>query len=419
MEKVNYAVSFQLKKNKSRKSGEAPVYLRITVDGERFETATNKFVSEKQWDSRLQQVKGRSEEAQITNKSLEELKNQINRYHNQFVASGKNYSIDDFKVKLKSGKSDVFTLVQVFQESNKLVEQSLGHKYSQSTYNQYVTTLDRLKSFLKKHYKSNDFELAKLDISFISRFENFLLTEYGLSENTVAKYLKQLKKVLHYAQKLRYIRFDPFFGYQTSYKEVDRGYLTLGELKTIETKTFRIKRLGEVRDVFVFVCYTGLSYSDLKHLTRDNLAVDINGRICLRYERQKTGVRATVPLLSQAKAIIDKYAEDPECIADEKLLPIRSNQKLNSYLGEIAELCEINKHITMHLGRHTFATTVTLQNGVSIESVKQMLAHKNLSTTQIYARTTDTKVIDDMSKLEKRLQGGDEGQNDERVRKIM
>ena len=419
MRKVNFAVSFQLKKNKEKADGSIPVYLRITVDGKRLEITTNRSITQKQWDNRLQRVKGKSESAQVINNYLDEMRTQVNRYYNKYIDSEQSVTVADFKSKFKGKGGNKHTLIQVFNENNKLVKMEVGNKYSQSTYNQYVTTLKRLKIFLIKHYHVSDIELSQLDINFMSRFDIFLRLEYGIGVNTIAKYLKQLKKVVHYAEKLRYLKFDPFKGYKISSEEVDRGYLSSEELKRIEEKTFRISRLDTVRDVFIFVCYTGLSYSDLKGLSRENFIVDIKGRNCIKYERKKTGVKATVPLLSPAQAIIDKYSKDPECIAYGKILPVKSNPRLNSYLSEIAELCEIDKHITMHLGRHTFATTVTLTNGVPIESVKQMLGQKDLSTTQIYSRITDPKVMEDMDKLEKRMNESQKGKNSSISKKII
>jgi site-specific recombinase XerD len=217
------------------------------------------------------------------------------------------------------------------------------------------------------------------------------------------KYLKQLKKVVHYAMELGYLGRDPFFGYKTAYKEVTRGYLTAEELKRIETKKLHIKRLDQVRDIFVFVCYTGFSYSDLKALNPESVVKGIDGKNWFIYEREKTGVRTSIRILPTAQAIIDKYKDDPVCVTNKQLLPVKSNQKLNAYLSELAALCEIDKHITMHLGRHTFATTVTLTNGVPIETVQKMLGHKNLSTTQIYSKVVDTKISEDMEKLAKRI----------------
>jgi len=403
MKKTQLTVSFQLKKTKKGRDGKTPIYLRITVEGKRFEVATGKRIEEKQWGTRMQRAKGKSESAQIINNYLVKKEDEVNKYYLKIDDGEKHITVDDFKSKFQSGRGTAFTLIQVFKENNKLVKMEIGNKYSESTYNQYVTTFNRLKAFLKKHYHITDIELSKLDVNFMSRFDNFLRLEYGIGVNTIAKYLKQLKKVVHYAQRLRYLNFDPFDGYKISYKEVDRGYLTGEELKRIEEKTFRIKRLEEVKDVFLFVCYTGLSYSDLKALTNENIFKTMNRRNCIKYERKKTSVRATVPLLSSAQAILDKYGQDPECIAYGKILPVKSNQRLNSYLAEIAELCEIDKHITMHLGRHTFATTVAFEKGVPIESVQHMLAHKNLSTTQIYSRMTDPKVMEDMNKLDEKL----------------
>lgn len=228
-------------------------------------------------------------------------------------------------------------------------------------------------------------------------------TKYSISHNTVMKHLKQLKKVIHFAMLIGFMERDPFFQHKTASKEVSRGYLSIDELSKIENHVFRIKRLEQVRDIFIFVCYTGLAYSDLKLLTRESISKGIDGKNWIIYYREKTGVRASIPLLSQALAIIDKYNDDPECLSGNKLLPIKSNQKLNSYLSEIAELCEIDKHITMHLGRHTFATTVTLTNGVPIETVSKMLGHTSIKTTQIYSKVVDTKISKDMEQLESTL----------------
>lgn len=419
MGKTNFAVSFQLKKNKTGKDDKAPIYLRVTVDGKRFEMATGKSVEEKMWNNSTNRVKGKSETARIVNNYLLKLEDEVNEYRLKIDNGETPIKVDDFRKKFQGGKGNAYTLIHVFEENNKLVKQGLGHKYSESTFNQYKTTLARLKVFLDKEYNISDIELSQLDVGFIARFDSFLRLNYKIGDNTVAKYLKQLKKVIHYSMTLRYLRFDPFDGYKISYSEVDRGFLSEEELKNIENKVFRIKRLGEVRDVFIFVCYTGLSYGDLNTLSYENIIKGIDGKNWIKFERKKTGVISSIPILKQAQTILDKYSRDPECLAYNRLLPIKSNQKLNSYLAEIAELCEIDKHITMHLGRHTFATTVTLTNGVSIESVKQMLGHKNLSTTQIYSRITDTKVSNDMNMLEEKLSDSRNKKNDDKMKKII
>jgi len=404
---MNYELSilFIVRRNKKDSAGEVPIYLRITVNGKRAEISTNKKVELSKWDSDTQRVKGRSESARILNDYLDSLENRINRDFNLFTEKGEEITASGLKDSLIGKDVKKYYLVQVFEMNNVLIKQEEGQKYKRSTIDQYTTTLERLKLFLNQDYACNDVALSKLDLLFIRRFEIYLKTNYNIVHNTVMKHLKQLKKVIHFAMLMGYMERDPFFQHKTSSKEVSRGYLSSDELSKIENHVFRIKRLEQVRDVFIFVCYTGLAYSDLKLLSRESISKGIDGKNWIIYHREKTGTRASIPLLSKALAIIEKYDEDPECQTENKLLPIKSNQKLNSYLSEIAELCEIDKHITMHLGRHTFATTVTLTNGVPIETVSKMLGHTSIKTTQIYSKVVDTKISKDMEQLETTLRG--------------
>ncbi len=398
------SILFFLKKGQIDKKGMIPIYLRITVNGERAEISANRKIELLKWDSAAQRAKGRSESARILNEHLDGLENKIKRDYNLMIEHDKVLTAKLLRDKLIGKHQNKYFLLQVFKENNQLIKQEEGSKYAKHTIDQYNTTYNRLEQFLLEKYKCTDIELNRLDILFIRKFDIFLKTKYKIDHNTIIKYLKQLKKVVHFAMSLGYIERDPFFQYQTAFKEVNRGYLTTDELQRIETHKFRIKRLDQVRDVFVFVCYTGLSYSDLDKLTKESISNGIDGKNWIIYEREKTGVRASIPLLPPAQAIIDKYKDDPECQANNLLLPVKSNQKLNSYLSEIAELCEINKHVTMHLGRHTFATTVTLTNGVPIETVSKMLGHTSLKTTQIYSKVVDTKIMEDMDKVQEKLQ---------------
>ncbi|MCY1720426.1 site-specific integrase [Prolixibacteraceae bacterium Z1-6] len=397
------SILFYTKTSKKDKKGKAPIYCRITVNGGRAEISTNEKTEPDKWDRATQRMKGRSELVKTTNNHLDVIESKIKRLFNRSTEEDEEVSAEMLKDLMIGKRKKRYCLVKIFEENNELTKQQQGQKYSKSTVRQYGTTLKRLKEFLVEKYGKTDLEMDKLDINFIRRFEIFLRTKYKNGDNTAMKYLKQLKKVVHYAIDMGYLDKDPFRSYSTPFSEVNRGYLTADELIKIEEKKFRITRLDQVRDVFVFVCYTGLSYSDLKQLKAGSISKGINGKNWIIYEREKTGVRASIPLLPPAQAILDKYKDDPVCIADGILLPVKSNQKLNSYLSEIAELCEIDKHITMHLGRHTFATTVTLTNGVPIETVQKMLGHKNLSTTQIYSKVVDTKISEDMSKVEDRL----------------
>lgn len=398
------SILFYTKNSKKNKAGKAPIYCRITVNGSRIELSTNESVEPDKWDRIKQRVKGKSELIRTINTHLDQIESKVKSVFNRSVESDETITSEILKDLITGKRKKKYFLIKVFEENNDLTKQQEGQKYSKSTVRQYGTTLTRLKEFLQQKYNVTDIELDKLDVNFIRRFEIYLRTKYSNGDNTAMKYLKQLKKVVHYAMELGYLDRDPFRSYSTPFSEVNRGYLTTDELKRIEEKKFRITRLDQVRDVFVFVCYTGLSYSDLKKLKPGSIRKGIDGKNWIIYEREKTGVRASIPILPPAQNILDKYKDDPECVANGMLLPVKSNQKLNSYLTEIAELCEIDKHVTMHLGRHTFATTVTLTNGVPIETVQKMLGHKNLSTTQIYSKVVDTKISEDMEKVEVKLQ---------------
>jgi site-specific recombinase XerD len=398
---------FFMRKAQADKKGFVPIYLRITVNGKRAELSVSRKIESQKWDVKLQRATGRSEPARTLNDYLESVENKVKKSYNSLLDNQGEISASILRDVLNGKYQKEHTLLSVFETNNKLVEQEKGSKYSQSTIDQYNTTLNRLKLFLEEEYKCSDIVLSKLDVLFIRRFEIFLITKYGIGHNTIMKHLKQLKKVVHFAMQMEYIESDPFLQHKTAYKQFTRGFLTLDELRRIENHTFRIKRLDQVKDVFLFVCYTGLSYSDMKLLTRDSLSIGIDGNNWIIYEREKTGVRAPIPLMNQAQAIVDKYKDDPECSVNNKLLPVKSNQKLNEYLSEIADLCEIDKHITMHLGRHTFATTFTLSNGVPIETVSKMLGHTSLKTTQIYSKVIDRKISNDMGALAKVLEKRD------------
>lgn len=406
--KTNLNLLLYLRKAKTKKNGEAPIYLRITVDGLRSETPIGRSIVPSKWDTDLQIQKGKSEDARTLNHFIENIKQRINQDANVLIDQGIDYTAEQLKNRFNGIKEQPKTLISVFEENNQLVKQEENKKYSHSTVRQYNTTLRRLKEFVTKGYGKKDIPLTELDAIFIRRFEIYLRTEYNADHNTVMKYLKQLKKVIHFAMATGYMDRDPFLSHITAFKDVSRDYLTIEELTRIKSKILNIKRVDRVRDVFVFACYTGIAYGDLKNLTPESLSIGIDGKNWIIYHRGKTGIRASIPMLLPAMEIIEKYRFDPECNADKKLLPVISNQKLNAYLSEIAGICDINKKLTTHVARHTFATTVTLSQGVPIETVSKMLGHTSLKTTQIYAKVVDRKISDDMEVLQEKLQKREE-----------
>jgi site-specific recombinase XerD len=251
-------------------------------------------------------------------------------------------------------------------------------------------------------YNITDISLKEIKNMFLCDFEIYLMTTVGCNSNTTAKFMQFLKRIIIIARNNGLITSDPFANYKIHMTKVDRGYLTQEDIEKLLKKQFTIKRLELVRDIFVFSCFTGLAYIDVKNLTDKEIRTSFDGKLWIMTKRQKTNVQSNILLLDVPKMILEKYKGKA---ADNRLLPILSNQKMNAYLKEIGDVCEIEKEITFHLARHTFATTITLARGVPIETVSKMLGHTNITTTQIYARITDSKISTDMQALAIKLEG--------------
>jgi integrase len=233
-------------------------------------------------------------------------------------------------------------------------------------------------------------------------FEFFLRSERKCANNSAVKYIRNFGKIIRICIANRWLTYDPFLNYKNKIKTVDRFFLTNRELQEISDRNLATDRLTQVRDIFLFCCFTGLAYADVKNLRKWDIVTGIDGEKWITIKRQKTDTSSRIPLLPAATTLIQRYAEHPQCESSGRVLPVLSNQKMNAYLKEIADICAINKPITFHIARHTFATTVTLLNGVPIESVSKMLGHTNIQTTQHYAKILDIKVGADMAILKKR-----------------
>jgi len=395
-------ILFFVKKTKKNRAGEAPIYLRITLNSQRTEMSTGKSVNPNEWDSRTNRIKGKSEKVRLINNYIDELENKLNRTYNIAVQEDKQISAEYLK-DILTGKDKVKKmLIPVFEEYYNLIKREEGTKFTKRTVARYDHALRHLKEFLEKEYCVTDLALSELDIKFMKRFDIYLQTVCNYHSNTIIKYLKILKTVINSAISFGYIDRNPFQGYATTYKAGTRQFLNATEVNSIENTVMPNERLERVRDVFVFICYTGISYADLLGLSRDNISIGIDGKTWMTYHRLKTNVRASMPLLQPAVNILEKYKDDVLCNANGKILPVISNQKFNDYLKEIATVCKISKPLSAHIGRHTFGT-YTLSNGVPLESVSKMLGHSSLKTTQQYAKVVDTKISQDMDKLEESL----------------
>lgn len=292
----------------------------------------------------------------------------------------------DFKEKWLGVEEKQVMLLEVFQMHNDKVGKLIGKDYAPGTLLRYQTSLQHTRDFIKWKYSVNDIDVKKLSYSFITDYEFWFKSIRCCNHNTIMKYIGNFKKVIHLCLKNGWVVRDPFIGFKMNKKEVVRDYLTKEELQRLSAKEFGIERLGQVRDVFLFSCYTGLAYVDVQKLKRSEIGTGLDGESWIFTSRQKTEIPTRIPLLPVALEIMNKYEKHPQCLNQDRVLPVLSNQKMNAYLKEIAGLCGIPKALTFHIARHTFATTVTLSNGVPIETVSRMLGHSNLRTTQHYAK---------------------------------
>ena len=389
----------RLSRNDIDKNGYAPIYARITVNGKRSEFSIRRKVQLTRWNSDAGKIRGTTPDVRELNKYLLSIELKINKIQEQL--SEKNILITSEKIKnIYLGKnSNQKMLLAIFQEHNDKVNELVGKDFSAGTAERYKTAMKHVTDYILKEYQVKDIPVREVDLKFITGFEYYLKTTRNCAHNSAIKYVTNLKKIIRIAYANDWISKDPFIHWKAKLKIVDREFLTSEDIQKIVEKDFSTDRLNQVKDIFIFSCFTGLAYADVKKLTKNDIVIGIDGQNWIKTKRTKTDTRSNIPILSIPQAIIDKYKVYQESLDTELLLPVLSNQKMNAYLKEIADLCEINKNLTFHLARHTFATTVTLTNGVPIESVSKMLGHKSLRTTQHYAKIIDKKVSEDMNAL--------------------
>ena len=397
--KTKVSILFYTKRAKAAANGLVPIYTRITINGKRFEQSTNRFVEISKWSTEGNKMKGTSEEARLINNHLDLLKNQIRDAEMELIHKKTPVTIETIKSKLLGIDERARMLVPIFQDHNNKIKELIGKEYAPGTLERYTTSLKHTIEFMQWKYNVSDIDITKIDHAFVTDYEFWLRSVRNCANNTAVKYLKNFNKIIKLCLANDWLDKNPFANYKSKVKEVERVYLTEEEIQSIIEKDFKTERLSLVRDIFLFSCFTGLAYIDVKNLTKSHINYGIDGEKWIFTHRQKTESASKIPILPVTQMIIDKYENHPQCNNEDKLLPILSNQKMNAYLKEIASVCEIEKELTFHIARHTFATTVTLTNGVPIESVSKMLGHKNLRTTQHYAKVLDRKVSEDMKLL--------------------
>ena len=410
---MNSALSilFYIKRAKINVDGVCPIYTRVTINSKRFEFSTNKFISPDKWSTEGAKVKGNSEDARSINNQLDIIKNQIMDAEKRLYKKEIQINSENLRNELFGIKERERLLIPIFTEHNRKIKELVGSEYAPGTLERYETSLKHTKDFLQWKYRVSDIDIEKIDHAFITEYEFYLRTERKCANNTAVKYIKNFHKIINICLANGWLNKDPFANYKSKVKEVTREFLTEQEIQSLMEKEFVSERLELVRDIFVFSCFTGLAYIDVKQLSKDNIVLGIDGDKWINKNRQKTDTNSKIPLLPTAQYILDKYANHPVCVNEDKLLPIFSNQKMNAYLKEIATVCGINKELTFHIARHTFATTVTLSNGVPIETVSKMLGHTNLKTTQHYAKILDKKISEDMQILKAKFNANTQTQS--------
>lgn len=404
METNSFAVLCYIRTSKLDKLGKAPIYLRITINAKRAEFSIKRKIEPEKWGSIKGRVKGSNPKVQALNHYIDELETKAYDIHSKLVIKKKPFNAELIKNKLLNKELTHKTLLAIYDEHNAQIEQLIGLDYSYGAYRRHIRTRNHLAAFIKEEYKLADIFVKEVDLKFIDRFHHYLKTKKIGNQNTITKYVVNFKKIMRIAFANNWVNKDPFYHWKARWKKVERDVLTEAELRTMMVKEFSIKRLEQVRDIFVFCCFTGLAYVDVQKLSHNHIVLGMDGDRWIKINRSKTDSRSSIPLLPAAEEILEKYRAYTKTLDEGLLLPVISNQKTNAFLKEIALLCNIEKNLTFHLARHTFATTVTLANGIPIESVSKMLGHQSLKTTQIYAKIIDKKLSEDMNILRGKYQ---------------
>ena len=403
MKRATFTILFFIKRSKLLKTGEAPVYLRITTNGDSSEISIKRSIKPSLWDTTRNKAKGASPEAAVLNDYISSVRGQLFMHQRELQEAGKQITAKVLLSTFLGVGEKQWSLVELFQEHNDNLKQLIGNGFSPLTLQRYDAALKHIRNYCTVQYNNEKLPLTEVNNKFITGFDFYLKTVAKCQHNSSMKHIKALKKVIRIGLANDYIRKDPFMSYRITQKNVEREYLTQAEIDAIINKEINIQRLDVIRDLFIFQCYTGFAYKDLAALKKENIEIGIDGHKWIVIRRGKTGVTCRIPIFPVTESIIKKYASHIEVLISGKLLPVPSNQKMNAYLKEVAAICGINKDLHSHLGRHSYATTVTLSNGIPMETVSKLLGHSKLQTTQIYAKVVNQKVEDDIEMLRAKL----------------
>ena len=399
-----FAVSFFTRRLVKQRE-ELSIYARITVSKKKAELSLQRKIPAQNWDSTKSRLRGATPQIKQLNKYLDQVYFKFMDIHKQFLEKDKEITAKAIKASYLGKDEDYKRLSDIINYHNEHMKSVLKW----GTIKNYRTTTRYLEEFVQVKFHKEDIFLKHLNYEFISGFEHFLRTytpkkkQRTCTNNGVMKHIARVKKIINLAVKLEWLQKDPFKNFKLKFNKTDRQYLSDRELKLVEETIFKSESLERVKDIFLFSCYSGLSYIDLKNLTKDQILKGIDDKNWIFTRREKTNEVVKVPLLNKADQILKKYENHCFDIEDQKVLPVLSNQKMNDSIKKVMKGAGVKKHISFHCARHTFATTVTLANGVPIETVSKLLGHTKLSTTQIYARVLENKLSNDIANLEKAM----------------
>ena len=395
-------ILFFIKTQKTNKAGLTPILCRITFNKTRKQFSTGLFINPEYWNKEKQKVLEKADNSEYVNKQMSLIKQKLGQAFLMLQIQQKSFDVDDI-YKLYKGEDikKEYGVIAVYAEHNSYYKKLIGKDLKEVSWQKFENTKGHLQSFIKWKYKQRDIKLNKLKFQFIKDFEYYLRTEKEMQQSTINKTLQRFKKMMNFAVAHDYLNRNPFLMHKPKPTKKEVVYLTKTELTHLQEKEIGNKRLEEVRDCFVFCCYTGLAFKEMSNLRSEHIVLGKDGRNWIKMKRQKTDKSISVPILPVAQKLLNKYEGK---LKDGKLLPSKTNAHFNAYLKEIAGLCEIKINLTHHIARKTFATTVLLLNDVPMEVVSKLLGHSRIGITQaFYGRILDEKVGLEIEKLEKKL----------------
>ena len=402
---TTFSTIFFIRKLKASET-EGALYCRITYNTQPLEFSLKRRIPISLWNAKRNNLKGNSPKARSLNTFIQETRTEIYNVYEELRKSRGHFTVNSIKAKYLNEEPDRMTLLQAFDYHNR----NMTANFAPGTVRHYRTALAHIKRFISSDLKKEDVYLSELNYGFLTRFELFLRTYKPkdhqkpiVNNNTVMKHIQRLRKVVTMSVKLEWLDKDPFLKYRCNFTKSERTYLSETDLAKVENKVFSVDRLSYIQDLFIFSCYTGLAYIDVVNLVPSDIVLGIDGTKWIFSNRGKNEAPIRVPLLEKAELLIEKYKSDPRSLHSGTVFPVISNQRINSYLKEIAILCEIKAKLTFHVARHTFATTVTLLNGLSIEALSGMLGHSKISTTQIYGKIMDKRISIEMNQLRDKM----------------